>query len=250
MSIGEVVTHFRTLGLLQNTDNISHDRAQLLLNQAWHNFGNSTPYAEFNIYTDPESASAVLSNPQLAPKTTLLPLDITHQVLATPEILSMVKHGHGQSQNPKTCNANVRPLFYDILTFFAQTYNAEFSMSSPPLHDPLAVAAALCPALFDDNDGERYTVHVVRGRDDVVVPRTRRSAESVGQCGRTVAKMVGKIGNGAEGVRIPRTLRVEVFWWLIEFALEEAEGRMEKEGVMIESLRTGMEGLCGASVRG
>lgn len=72
-------------------------------------------------------------------------------------------------------------------------------------------------------------MYVVRSGDEAVVPRARRSAESVGQCGRTVARMVGKIGNGAEGVRIPRTLRVEVFWWLIEFALEEAEGRMEKQ---------------------
>jgi uridine nucleosidase len=104
-------------------------------------------------------------------------------------------------------------------------------MPSPPLHDPLAVAAALYPALFDDNDGERYAVHVVRDGDDAVVPRSQRSAESVGQCGRTVARMVGKVRNGVEGVRIPRTLRVEVFWWLVEFALEEAERRMENSGL-------------------
>jgi len=227
MSIGEVATHFRELGLLQDADNISHDKTQFLLNQARHNFGNSTPYAEFNIYSDPESASAVLSNGQLAPKTTLLTLDITHQVLATPQILSLVKHGHNQSPNSKPRNGNVRLLFHDLLTFFGQTYNAEFSMPSPPLHDPLAVAAAVWPTLFDDNDGERYTVHVVRDGTDIVVPGARKSAERVGQCGRTVARMAGKVGDGAEGVRIPRTLKVDVFWWLIEFALQEAEERME-----------------------
>jgi len=228
MSISQVAVYFRELGLLQDADNISNDKAELLLNQARHNFGNSTPYAEFNIYTDPESASAVLSNPQLTSKITLLPLDITHQVLATPQILSLVKHGHNKSPNNQTPNSSVRPLFHDLLTFFAHTYNAEFAMPSPPLHDPLAVAAALCPALFDDNDGERYTVHVVKGEDDIIVPRTWRSSESMGQCGRTVARMVGKVGDGVEGVRIPRTLKVEMFWWLIEFALEEAEKRMEK----------------------
>jgi len=228
MSISEVASLFRKLGLLQDADKISHDKAQLLLNQARQNFGNSTPYAEFNIYSDPESASSVLSNSQLTLKTTLLPLDITHQVLATPQVLSLVKHGHRRPQYP---NTNVRSLFHDLLTFFAQTYNIEFSMPSPPLHDPLAVAAALYPALFDDNDGERYAVHVVRDGDDTVVPRSRRSAESVGQCGRTLVRMMGKVRDGVEGVRIPRTLRVEVFWWLVEFALEEAEGRMENVGL-------------------
>ena len=70
-------------------------------------------------------------------------------------------------------------------------------------------------------------MHVVRDGTDVVVPGARTSAERVGQCGRTVARMAGKVGDGAEGVRIPRTLKVDVFWWLIEFALQEAEERME-----------------------
>jgi len=230
MSIAEVAAHFRELGLLQNAEDISDDKVQFLLNQARRSFGNWTPFAEFNIYCDPEAASALLSNPQLARKTTLIPLDVTHQVLATPAILALVQHGHHPTPDPAPGDSKVRPLFHDLLTFFAQTYNTECSMPSPPLHDPLAVAAVLCPRLFSDNDGERYAVHVVRDGDDPVVPRSRTSSESVGQCGRTVARMVGRAGEGVEGVRIPRTLRVEVFWWLIEFALVEAERRTGMKG--------------------
>jgi len=45
-------------------------------------FGNWTPWAEFNIYIDPESAQSVFSNPVLAAKTTIAPLDLTHQMVS------------------------------------------------------------------------------------------------------------------------------------------------------------------------
>lgn len=45
-------------------------------------FGNWTPWAEFNIYIDPESAQSVFGNPILAAKTTIAPLDLTHQMVS------------------------------------------------------------------------------------------------------------------------------------------------------------------------
>lgn len=44
-------------------------------------FGNWTPWAEFNIYIDPESAESIFSDPVLAAKTTIAPLDLTHQMV-------------------------------------------------------------------------------------------------------------------------------------------------------------------------
>lgn len=219
LSLPQVASQFRALGLLKDADHLDDERVQLLLNEARQSFGNTTRYAEFNIYVDPEAASSIFSTPAIARKTTLIPLDVTHQVLATPAILDMVLHGYSnEDQGP----SKLRQLFHEILTFFAETYASELAMTDgPPLHDPLAIAAALCPTLFYDNGGERYEVYVVKDGDESLIER-RRNTANVGQCGRTIASMLKK---GEEGVRIPRTLRVEDFWCLIDFALEAAENR-------------------------
>jgi uridine nucleosidase len=120
----------------------------------------------------------------------------------------MIKYGSESADTKKT--SLVRQLFYEIVTFFASTYDREFKMPSPPLHDPVAVVAALQPDLFDDADGERFSIHVVREGD----------GSNIGQCGRTIIKMLDK---GAPGIRIPRTLQVAEFWHLIDKSLRAAE---------------------------
>jgi uridine nucleosidase len=209
MTIAEVAKQFKDLGIIQET-NLNDEKVLLLLEQARRSFGNSTPFAEFNIYCDPESAQAVFSNKVLAAKTTLIPLDITHQVLGTTELKERIR-GTGESR--------IRQLFYEIITFFASTYDAEYQMPSPPLHDPIAVAAALHPELFYDNDGERYSIHVVC-EGEQILHSTARLEEGSNQSGRTVAKLLEK---GAQGVRIPRTLDIPRFWDLIELGLQSAE---------------------------
>src|SRR5262249_49855856 len=49
--------------------------------------GNWSRWAEFNVLADPEAAAAVFSDPCLAPKTTMVPLDVTHLVLVNPGVL-------------------------------------------------------------------------------------------------------------------------------------------------------------------
>jgi uridine nucleosidase len=87
------------------------------------------------------------------------------------------------------------------------------------LHDPIAVAAAFAPDIFDDNDGERFEVFVVKAGDEARFDHKRKMA-SVDQCGRTIARMVPQ---GSPGVRIPRSLQIPEFWELINFALEKAD---------------------------
>lgn len=211
------------------------ERIQSLLSQARSSFGNWSPWAEFNIYCDPEAAASVFSNPALARKTTLIPLDLTHQVLATESVLNILKYGAlateesdlvGEKQESKV--SVVRQLFHEILTFFASTYATEFGMTSgPPLHDPIAVFAALAPDLVDDAGGERYEVKVVRGSDHGVSdsPNDTEVPENVEQTGRTVVRLLEK---GEEGVSIPRTLNVGVFWWLLELSLQSAQRETEQ----------------------
>jgi len=189
-------------------------------------FGNHTPYAEFNIYCDPEAARAIFSNPVLAAKTTLTPLDLTHQFLATSEVQKSLLYGSTRSRLSEVTMASgtpVRRLFFEILTFFAKTYADVFGLKEgPPLHDPLAVAAAFRRELFVYNkpgqtEHEHFTVDVVvegeHGNSDQI-----RSGPS--QCGRTVVR---SLLPGQPGVTIPRGLDAPALWNLIEACLGAAE---------------------------
>lgn len=176
-----------------DSNGVSHDRC-----------GNRTPFAEFNIWADAESARAVLSNPALKPKTTLIPLDLTHQAYATPQIQSLLLN-HGRP-------TRLRTTFHELLMFFAHTYAQVFGLDEgPPLHDPLAVAVLLDnyfdPRLavpFNDNRGERWDVDVILEGE---------------QIGRTVAT---KSPTG-QGIRIPRSLDLERFWHTLESCMAAAD---------------------------
>jgi uridine nucleosidase len=194
--------------------------------------GNWTPWAEYNIYVDPESAKAVLERggQELTAKITLVTLDLTHSFLADGGVLQGLLYGGGGGGDAASKGdgskddspSSTRTLFHEILTFFAGTYAQVFGLTEgPPLHDPLAVAAAFAPELFDDgdadDDGARYEVTVVtegEHGDSAVI----RSGES--QCGRTVAR---KLPRGEKGIRIPRAVRKAEMWRVLEECLGRAE---------------------------
>lgn len=194
--------------------------------------GNWTPWAEFNIYIDPESAAAVLGNPALQGKLVLVPIDLTHQFLATEEVVRMMRWGKdGEVANAAGAKSPTRLLFAEILTFFAATYAEIFGLTAgPPLHDPLAVAAVLAPELFHDNGGEQFAVEVITA--GAHGDSTEIREESGSQCGRTVATLLPE---GQKGVRIPRSLEIGKVWAVLEGCLaraeEEAAGAAEKNAL-------------------
>ncbi|GAA2634408.1 nucleoside hydrolase [Paractinoplanes durhamensis] len=96
--------------------------------------GNTTPYGEFNIVTDPEAADIVL---RCGVPITMIGLNVTHQALATTEIIAEFE---GMGTRLGTVCA-------ELMTFFASTYLREFGFQHPPVHDPIAVAAVLEPSL-------------------------------------------------------------------------------------------------------
>jgi purine nucleosidase/pyrimidine-specific ribonucleoside hydrolase len=57
-------------------------------------------------------------------------LNITHQALATPEILSRISK----------LDTELAHTIVDLLKFFADTYRDVFGMPDPPVHDPVALA--------------------------------------------------------------------------------------------------------------
>ena len=190
-------------------------------------FGNETPWAEFNIYCDPEAARAVFSNSVLAPKITLISLDLTHQCLATKSVRDGLLHGPGGA-DPKSQPSKLRVLLNEILEFFAASYDEFFDIKAgPPLHDPLAVAVLFGfaasqinnthPVIFED-EGMRYTVSVVTAGE-------HSSSDAIrGQVGRTVVGASDVVGHG---VRIPRQLNVDAFWNVLEHCCSIAEKHVE-----------------------
>lgn len=166
---------------------------------------------------DPEAAKSIFSNRALAAKTTLIPLDLTHQVLATREVQQTMLIGTSFTKSSVAAK-NLRQMFHDLLLFFAHTYSEVYGLTKgPPLHDPIAVAVLLeaiaCPLIkFDDVGGERWHVNIVT--DGL----HSRHDEERGQVGRTV---VTKSDHG--GVRIPRAMNVASFWAVMESCLQTAE---------------------------
>lgn len=101
--------------------------------------GNIGPFAEFNVLIDPEAYQAILdSDVELI---FAAPLDITHTVLATEEVIADI--------DKKTAGTNFGSMFHTLLCFFKKTYNDVFNLPDPPLHDPVAVFYCIHPELFE-----------------------------------------------------------------------------------------------------
>ncbi|EPE07095.1 uridine nucleosidase [Ophiostoma piceae UAMH 11346] len=192
--------------------------------------GNTTMFAEFNILLDPEAAAAVFDNPVLAKKTTLVPLDLTHLVLATAEVQDLLLHGPDATASAEstagTGKTTLRTMLVQLLNFFADTYSKVFGIKEgPPLHDPIAVAAVLTGLSteipfydYKETDAsktpERFEVKVVT---DGTTPE---ALAGKGETGRTVARLLEP---GQEGVRIPRGLDIPLFWKVIEECTTRAD---------------------------
>lgn len=169
--------------------------------------GNWNPFAEFNIWCDPEASRSLLQNAVLQPKIILVPLDVTHLAYAGKEVQELLLHGpNGKIRSP----TRLRRMFNELLMFFASTYADVFGLKEgPPLHDPLAVAALLADhpdssvkIEFDDGGGEKWNVDVVLEGQEL---------------GRTVAKLSPK------GSMVPRSLDLQRFWTSLEECMARAD---------------------------
>ncbi|GAA0476427.1 pyrimidine-specific ribonucleoside hydrolase RihA [Paractinoplanes deccanensis] len=96
--------------------------------------GNTTPYGEFNIVTDPEAADIVLRSGLPA---TMIGLNVTHRALATAEIIAEFR----------ALGTRLGTVCAELMTFFASTYHRVFGFAHPPVHDPIAVAAVIDPSI-------------------------------------------------------------------------------------------------------
>jgi purine nucleosidase len=119
-------------------DILSHIREIVLMGGAIGE-GNITPAAEFNIFADPHAAEIVFES---GVKLTMLGLDVTHQVLATPERVRAIAA-------PETAVSRAVVGLLEFYNIFDQTRR---NRPGAPMHDPCVIAWLLRPELFAGRD--------------------------------------------------------------------------------------------------
>jgi purine nucleosidase/pyrimidine-specific ribonucleoside hydrolase len=151
--------------------------------------GNHAPYAEFNVYVDPEAAERVLAAPV---PVTMVGLNLTHQAIATPEILARLR----------ALDTGLARVVAGWMTFFGSMYERLWGLPGPPVHDACAVALAIDPTL-------------VRCVDAFVAIET----EGRWTRGATVVDLHDRLGR-APNARVAMELDAERFWDLVLGAVE------------------------------
>jgi purine nucleosidase len=114
-------------------------RELVVMGGACFELGNMTPAAEFNIHLDPHAAAIVFDS---GIPITMIPLDVTHQVLSTPPRIAALRALGNR------CGAAVAAL----LTTFEETRRTRFGTRAMALHDPSVIAYLLQPALYQGRE--------------------------------------------------------------------------------------------------
>jgi len=130
--------------------------------------GNITPFAEFNIWVDPEAAAEVFAGGQ---PVSMMGLDVTHQALFSLDDTDRLEH-----LGSRTATA-----FAGLLRFFARFHQEKYGWDGAPIHDAVAVAHLLPDGMVttqrhsisvsttDETRGQTSGIPVAAGEDGVDV---------------------------------------------------------------------------------
>ena len=111
----------------------------VIMGGACFELGNVTPAAEFNIHVDPHAAAIVLDS---GIPITMMPLDVTHQLLTTAPRLAALRALDNR------CGRAVAAL----LASFERRRRPKFGARATALHDPSVIAYLLNPTLFQGRE--------------------------------------------------------------------------------------------------
>jgi purine nucleosidase len=164
-------------------DIVDHIREIVLMGGAIGE-GNTTPAAEFNIFADPHAAAIVFES---GVKLTMLGLDVTHQVLATPERVRAIA----------AAGTAVSRAVVGLLEFYNIYDQTKRGRPGAPMHDPCVIAYLLRPQLF-------------AGRECHVAIET----EGRHTLGRTVVDWSGR-GRGAPNATVIHQVDADGFFALL-----------------------------------
>ena len=175
--------------LLQTREDLRARIAEIVFMGGSTGRGNTTPAAEFNIFVDPEAAAIVLES---GLPVTMIGLNLTHQALATPDVLERIRALPGE---PARAVAG-------WMAFFGSTYERVHGEFAPPVHDPCTVALLIDPGLM-------------RCADTFVAVET----EGRWTRGATVVDLHQRLGQ-PPNARVALELDAPRFWDLVIGALE------------------------------
>ncbi|KAF7553536.1 hypothetical protein G7Z17_g3547 [Cylindrodendrum hubeiense] len=123
------------LALLTAPDIAARIQEVVAMAGAYFEVGNITPTAEFNVYVDPEAAQGIFGS---GVKLTLLPLDVTHEMLSTRERLNAMKK----------LGTNCAIALAEMLTFSESFDLKKYGWNGAPLHGPCVPLFLLEPEMF------------------------------------------------------------------------------------------------------
>jgi len=216
--------------------------------------GNTGVVSEFNFEVDPHAAAAVfgLAGAGRGLEVTMVPLEVTHTALVSAAVLRRLglepeaaaaerRGGDGGGEAPPLAPPPPSPLraaLRSLLLYFAETYSSHFGFDAgPPLHDPLAVLAAIVPPEGDEEgeggegeagqgrrDRRRVSVafDLTRARVDVEVSSPLSTGQSVVdlrplQLGRSSARL------GGANAWVATRVDLEAMWGMLAAAIERAD---------------------------
>jgi purine nucleosidase len=130
-------------------DLASRIREIVLMGGAMREGGNTTPSAEFNIYVDPHAARVVF---ECGRPITVMGLDVTHQVLATPRRVDRIR----------ALGTKTGETVASMLQYFNRFDTEKYGSEGAPLHDPCTIAYLLKPDLFR---GKRVRIDIETGSE-------------------------------------------------------------------------------------
>lgn len=169
--------------MLQRFPDVTQNIEQIVIMGGALGVGNTQPVSEFNIESDPHAAEIVFNGASQDYKLVMIPLEVTHRVLVTPDIFQRVG---SLGEFGLLCE--------DLLLFFKDTYETVFGFSSPPLHDPCAVYYVTNP--------EQFTTRFVNVEIETSSPLS---------LGQTVADMYSRTDR-TPNVIVGTDINTERFW--------------------------------------
>jgi len=125
------------LGLQKDPEGMKKLKEIIIMGGAVRVKGNVTPHAEFNIFVDPRAARRVFES---GLPITLVPLDVTHQVCLTPQVMEGKIH---------RLNDRFSKFVFEATQYDQDTQRFVMSREVFYLHDPLAIAVAIHQDLVD-----------------------------------------------------------------------------------------------------
>lgn len=159
--------------------------------------GNVTPAAEFNVYVDPEAASAVFA---AGWPLTMIGLDVTHMANATAEVLARVG----------ALGTEVSGAVVGMLAFYRDRQLHEFGTAAPHVHDPCAVACVARPDL-------------------VSLSEARVEVELAGTFTRGMTVTDFRMRGGAKpNAMVGTSIDEKAFWDMFVAAIERIPARTER----------------------